>query len=138
MGIRRTVGFSTNRYVTIITVIKDLIMYFIPTFSDNWELFHPLWKSLVIFETIYNISLILFCFYILISFYRKKSIVPLLMIIFYSASLVVTIIDYIFVYFAFPGQAGSLIRDLVRPVITCLIWIPYFLQSERVKNTFIR
>jgi hypothetical protein len=27
---------------------------------------------------------------------------------------------------------------LARPVIVCAIWIPYFLTSVQVKNTFVR
>lgn len=33
---------------------------------------------------------------------------------------------------------GSSIRDIARSAIACAIWIPYFIKSERVQNTFVR
>ncbi|WP_260865857.1 DUF2569 domain-containing protein [Paenibacillus xylanexedens] len=35
-------------------------------------------------------------------------------------------------------EDGSGLTGIVRLVITCAIWIPYFIKSERVRNTFIR
>ncbi|WP_412102626.1 DUF2569 family protein [Paenibacillus alginolyticus] len=28
-------------------------------------------------------------------------------------------------------------RNIVKSLVTCLIWIPYFINSKRVKNTYI-
>ncbi len=82
-----------------------------------------------------------FCIFILINFYRKKSTLPRLMIIFYSVSLIIGVIDYLLVIqipLASELEDGSSLRDIVKSVITCAIWIPYFMKSERVHNTFIK
>ncbi|WP_214629033.1 DUF2569 domain-containing protein [Paenibacillus agaridevorans] len=84
---------------------------------------------------------ILFSLYAIVSFYQKKAIVPRLMIIFYGISFLIGAIDTLLVY-QIPAakelDSGDSVMDIVRSFITCLIWIPYFLKSERVKNTFIR
>jgi hypothetical protein len=78
----------------------------------------------------------------LVQFLRKKESVPRLMIAFYLLLLVVVGINAAFAHF-FPdaaAQAGpdTTVRDVVRTVIAAAIWIPYFLTSERVGNTFVR
>lgn len=63
------------------------------------------------------------------------------MIIYYSVSLVLYMVDYILVL-QIPMmrelEDGSGIQEIVKSVITCAIWIPYFIKSERVHNTFVR
>jgi hypothetical protein len=137
-------------YFTIIMLFIQLFQYAVPALSaETWnvltskqsEFYHPLWGPVLIFETLYNVVLLVFCAYILIVFYGKRSVLPRLMIIFYSASLIIGIIDFIFLY-QIPlarelGNEGS-IRDIARSAITCAIWIPYFIKSERVHNTFVK
>lgn len=137
-------------YVTIILLLVQLIQYNIPAFgAETWDIltsadstyYHPLWKPLIIFEGLYNVLFLVFCFYILFSFYGKKQILPRLMIIFYSASVLVGIIDWILLYqipLTREMEDGSSMRDILKSVFTCLIWVPYFVKSVRVKNTFIK
>ncbi|WP_409347219.1 DUF2569 family protein [Paenibacillus sp. MBLB4367] len=71
----------------------------------------------------------------------KKNIFPKLMIIFYSASLAIGLIDFLLmslIPMASELQDGSSIKDIVRSAITCFIWIPYFRKSVRVANTFVK
>jgi len=137
-------------YVTILMTLNQIIRYDLDIFtSEVWEmltsegseLYDPLWKPTILFESIYHVASVVFSIYILIQFYRKKSIVPRLIIILYSASVVIGIIDYILLQQIAVAQEfedeGSL-RDVVRSVITSVVWISYLLKSERVKNTFIR
>ena len=136
-------------YFTVILLIIQIAVYSLPSFSEeNWRvltskessLYDPLWKPLIVFETVYNLLFLIFTVYIIVLFYRKKSIVPRLMIIFYSASLLVGIMDYILlqqIALAKEIEDGSSVRDLVRSGITCLVWIPYFIKSVRVRNTFV-
>ncbi|MDT0121688.1 DUF2569 domain-containing protein [Paenibacillus sp. RRE4] len=117
--------------------------------TETWEvltakdsgLYHPLWAPVIIFETVFNLMFMVFTVYVIVAFYRKKAMLPRLMIIFYSLSLAVGVVDYLLLYqipIARELEDGSSIRDIARSVIACAIWIPYFRKSERVKNTFVR
>lgn len=137
-------------YGTLIMLLVQIINYSIPSISpDIWntltsktsEVYHPLWGVVIIFELLFNVLLFVYCIYILVNLYRKKSIIPRLMIIFYSASLVVGIIDYLLlsrIPAASKLQDTNSLKDIYKSIIACAIWIPYFLKSERVKNTFVR
>ncbi|RXZ81947.1 DUF2569 domain-containing protein [Paenibacillaceae bacterium] len=117
--------------------------------GETWQLltskdslyYDLLWKPYLLFGSVYNIMNFIFILYILIQFYRKKSMVPRLMIIFYSLSMLIGIVDYVFIQqiaIAKELEDGGSLKDIVRSVLACLIWIPYFLKSERVMNTFIK
>lgn len=109
--------------------------------SKESSLYDPLWGTLIIFELLSNILLFLFCVFSLIIMYRKKSIFPRLMIIFYSSNFCLLVIDYLLlnqISIAVQLQSPDSIRDLLRAGITCAIWIPYFLRSTRARNTFVR
>lgn len=137
-------------YITVIMLLVQLFVYSLPAFGpETWdvltskdsELYHPLWGPIFIFETAYNICFLGFCLYIFFMFYGKKSILPRLMIIFYGVSLVVAIVDVLLLFqipLARELDNGDGFKDIFRATLTSAIWIPYFLKSERVKNTFIR
>lgn len=137
-------------YFSILLLSIQLFKYSLPIFgTDTWdtltstqsEAYHPMWGPLIIFETVYNIVFLLFSVFILVIFYGKKRIFPRLMIIFYSVSLAIGIIDLVLSY-QIPIMReladGSSIREILKSVIACIIWIPYLMKSERVQNTFIR
>ena len=136
-------------YLTIVLSLRQLVTYnFDILASEYWtlltsrdsEFYHPLWGPVIIFETIYNISLIAYVVFILVHFYRRKRIVPALMIIFYAGSMLAGMLDFILLQMiplAREAEDGSSNRDIFRSIVTCLIWIPYFLRSARVRNTFV-
>ncbi|MFS0727689.1 DUF2569 domain-containing protein [Paenibacillus sp. 1P07SE] len=109
--------------------------------SPDSELYYPLFGPVLIFEAVKNVLFMAFTIFILVCFYRKKRIVPRLMIMFYSLLLLISIIDAIIIYqipaFLEP-QDGKAIRTVIREGLTCAIFIPYFLKSERVENTFVQ
>jgi hypothetical protein len=88
------------------TIIIQLIQFFevsLITFdADFWnmvtskesELYHPLLGTMIGFETVINIGMILFSGFILFNFYGRKSILPRLIIIFYCIIPLYGIIDY--------------------------------------------
>ncbi|MDQ0170638.1 DUF2569 domain-containing protein [Paenibacillus tundrae] len=137
-------------YLTMIMVLIQLFQYSLTALnpvtwqiltSDQSSFYHPWWGAIIIFEVTYNVLFFIFSIVTLVMFYRKKSVFPRLMIIFYSISLAVSIIDYLLLLqipIARELEDGSGLTGIVRLVITCAIWIPYFIKSERVRNTFIR
>lgn len=136
-------------YFSILLLSIQLFKYSLPVFStDTWEaltstqsdVYHPMWAPLLIFETVYNVLFLLFSVFILVKFYGKKRMFPRLMIIFYSVSLAMGIIDLVLSYqIPFMRQLadGSSIREILKSIIACSIWIPYLIKSVRVRNTFI-
>jgi magnesium-transporting ATPase (P-type) len=137
-------------YLTIIMLVVQLFQYLVPSLTtETWKLltskqsdyYHAWWGPVLIFETVYNVLFLIFSVYTLITFYRKKSIFPRLMIMFYSVSLAVGIIDYLLLLqipMAVELEDGSSLKGIGRSVLTCAIWIPYFIKSVRVHNTFVR
>ncbi|MEK4508807.1 MULTISPECIES: DUF2569 domain-containing protein [Paenibacillus] len=137
-------------YITIIRLVVVFFQFILPMFSSGaWEVltsqnsmaYHALWGPIIIFETVYNIIFLFFAVYILIQLYQKKSIFPRLMIIFYIASLLAVTIDIILMYqipLAQQNSDVSSFNELFRSIFTCAIWIPYFIKSTRVKNTFTK
>lgn len=137
----------------ILTILLALIQlpefYFTVFDSENWNVFtsreseyyHPLWGPTFIIETVFSTFLLGFTVFTLYMFYRKKFILPRLMIILYSANLFFWVVDLILLYqipLAREVEDGSSIRELFQSIISCAIWIPYFLNSKRVKNTFVK
>lgn len=138
-------------YASILSLIIQLFSYISPDFtSETWDaltskesmFYHPLWRPTIIFEVVCNSLLLLFSLFTLIMLYRKKSALPRLMIILLSVSLLCVFIDMLLLY-QIPlareaGNGTADLRNLVKSIISCAIWIPYFLKSDRVKNTFIK
>lgn len=137
-------------WFTLVMLFAQISQSVLPILNtETWEIltskdsgyYHPLWGPMIIFEAIYNILFLLFTVYVIVAFYRKKAMLPRLMIIFYSLSLVVGMVDYLLLYqipMARELEDGSSVRDIARSAIACAIWIPYFIKSERVQNTFVR
>lgn len=135
-------------YATMLILIFQ-VMSSATIFGDGtWELltskgsimYHALWQPLILFEVIYNVLLFAFCIFLLVCLYSKKKILPRLMIIYFGINLLVVVVDYALLMqipFARELDDASSIKEIIRAAGTCLIWIPYFIRSVRVKNTFI-
>lgn len=65
----------------------------------------------------------------LFSIFNKKRYAPQIMISFYIANIVIQLV----IAFLIDDYSGVAV-----PIIGGAIWIPYFIYSERVKNTFIK
>lgn len=136
-------------YASILSLLIRLGQYtYIFVSQEAWRLFtsptssvyHPLWGPAVIFETFYFVSMFIYCIVVLILFYSKKRVLPKLMIILFSVGLLFAVVDGFLIFqipLALETQGGAALREIVKCAIICAIWIPYFLKSERVKNTFI-
>lgn len=136
-------------YLSIILTLVQLLFIIAPImFSEYWELltspdsdfYHSLWAPILIFEMVFNLLLLGLCIFALVQLYGKKSSFPKLMIMIYSASLFFMFVDYLLAL-QIPAvsevEDGTRPSDLLRSVLSTAIWIPYFIRSKRVKNTFV-
>ncbi|MAN27756.1 MULTISPECIES: DUF3857 domain-containing protein [Mesonia] len=109
--------------------------------EENGNLYQALFSGI---DFSYNWALTVFCIYITILFFKRKTIVPRLLIImmgtnflYYLASLLIsTEIIFKNQFSAFELQEYYL--SLFYKFISACIWIPYFIFSERVEETFTK
>jgi len=127
-------------------ILKDLV----PIFTEgHWNalttpgshVYHPLWASLIIFESVGNIVFLIFAIILLVLFFRKSRLLPKLMISYLILNLMFVVGDFFFADLI-PAVAehsnSQSAKELGRSIIGAVIWVPYFLVSKRVKQTFDR
>lgn len=80
-----------------------------------------------------NFALVMLIFYLftIACFFKEKKLFPKLMIILYIGFTVLLTLEY------FVLQSVETQKNFWGSLIAGIIWIPYFIRSKRVKNTFI-
>ena len=125
-----------------------LITSYLPLFTgQSWSVlttpgtaaYHWMWKPWLLLELFGTLFLLIWVVALLFLFFGRKRIFPSLMIAFYAANLLLVLFDLVAVS-AIPVigaqiETGSVLQ-LVKSILLCVIWIPYFLISVRVKKTF--
>ena len=137
-------------FVLPFRLLTSLHSDFLPIFREGyWEIlttpgreaYHPLWAPLITFEVMGNALFVVFDLVLIYLFFTKSHRFPYLFIAFIVANVVFVVSDY-FVAGLIPAVAAQKdtesIREMIRAVSTAIIWVPYFLVSQRVKNTFVR
>lgn len=150
-------------YGSLFSLLLQLLISYSAMNGDAWnvlaletsEHFVAAWRNAVTFEvgsSLFQIGLIV---YVLFMFYGKKRLLPKLMIVYFPIVFLLNLADY---YLLHQAEAALALvelpealsvrstgtdkvfasRALFRSFAGCLIWIPYFLKSERVENTFVR
>ncbi len=109
--------------------------------SPGTEAYHPLWAPVLLFELAGNTLMMSWAAALLILLFAKSPRFPRWIILFYATSVAIVALDLV-ASRMIPAVAAqedpSSAQELVRSVVAALIWIPYFLKSERVRNTFCR
>lgn len=125
--------------------IGNLIQVFL---NESWTIlttpgttaYHPMWAPLIIFELLGNIAFLVFSIALAVLFFQKRSVLPKVITIFLLLNLAFIVVDFLLAnsipVVASQGNQGPL-GEIVRSIIGCLIWVPYFQISKRVKGTFV-
>lgn len=141
-------------FLTIIFIGSTIVNKFLPLLtSGELKLLikygaganSKLWLFLLGLEFFSSLAIGAFSFITIVFFFMKKRFVPKMMIVLYAFNFVVVVLSCILLAiiqatysFYFLEQAMD---DSIRTVITsglkCAVWIPYFIVSNRVKNTFV-
>lgn len=95
-------------------------------------------SSLIIFELAINVFFIAFCAFLIPCFIKNLKFVPKLMVIYYISYFLLITIDHCFASILIePTNLFYLSKDIFRSMFSAAIWIPYFMISSRVKETFV-
>lgn len=138
------IGLILSPVVIVVALIRDLLPAMAP---DVWnaltdptsEAYHAMWAPVILFELFANVSLLVLTAWLAYLFFSRSGRAPRLFILWLSLNLAIQVIDLLLVQ-SIPALAEqndpSSTRELVRAFVGAAIWIPYFLRSERVRNTF--
>ncbi|MEK4434512.1 DUF2569 domain-containing protein [Paenibacillus sp. FSL K6-2862] len=114
-------------------------------FSEaDLDLYYRVMNPLLWYGAISNVILLIIVIVNLALLYMKKRQFPRMMIVLYLANVLAAIGTWIMIgQTEIPGALNAFdttpARNLtIRSILTCCIFIPYFLKSVRVKNTFIK
>jgi len=105
--------------------------------------FQQLFNSvLVVFELVYNSVFIVFSVLVLLLFFRRRSIAPRMVIIFYASTFIFLTLDSLIAFGVNDTSYSEIekvqvFKEISVSFIKAAVWIPYFIFSKRVKNTFI-
>lgn len=137
-------------FLTPVRILTYLGRDLLPLFQDgSWEMlttpgsefYHHLWAPLIVFEIVGNLSFAIFAVVLIFLFFGKSHRFPALMIAFLLANLAFILSDLLLVGFI-PGLGeavdAEIYGEIARGVVGAAIWVPYFLVSKRVKNTFVK
>ncbi len=92
-----------------------------------------------VFAQAYNIGMLVFNVLLVILFFKRRTSVPLLVKVFYSAVALGLMLDAFLYALLDVEQLSGLAystNDLLRAIVSAAIWVPVFHLSERVKRTF--
>ena len=93
---------------------------------------------MLLFEFTFNSLGVLISLFVAILFFKKRALLPRIFIaslIYWAVGLLIDFAVVLQIPAAQAGVAESK-RELVKACVAAAIWIPYFLISRRVKETF--
>lgn len=121
--------FVTNTFFDT----KTIEIIFNQSTSDS-----HLWSMLLILELVYNVFIVVFLVLLLVLFFKRRTILPRMIMAYYALSFIVNTIDYILarqiLNTGFENTDSG--KSMGQSFIIAAIWIPYFIYSNRVKRTF--
>jgi len=112
----------------------------------NWEIltnsshpsYNPSLGALVLVEYVYEIAILSFSILLIILLLNRRTSFPLLICCLYALNVLVLLVETVWLHqlelpTGFGGEDGL---SSYRSIGAALIWIPFFIYSDRVKGTF--
>ena len=106
---------------------------------ENPEYISGFW-SLILAEILINFTVTFVLFWQFLLFFQKKKLFKIVFICTNLFTIAFILVDSIAVKFVFPQMPlfnSDTLQELARSLVVVLIWVPYLLFSERVKETFV-
>lgn len=141
------IGISLSPLFLIVDIIStpeffkaSTWMVFSDPSSDNYNL---ALVFLLAIELIVNIAFVIFAILNVVLLQTYRTIAPRMIAIFLVSHLLFLILDTVLAIMILGDlytdqEIQSAFSETITPIITTLIWVPYLLTSNRVKNTFYR
>jgi hypothetical protein len=108
--------------------------------NPSSEQYHALWGPLLIFEVIYNSSMVAVSVFLIYLFFTKNYLFPKVYIAMVLLSLFFIPLDAwlgSFVITDEPMFDPHTTKEFARTLVSAVVWVPYMLISKRVKATFV-
>lgn len=135
--------FPLKMFITLTSVFVPIFQkgYWHTLTTPGSKAYHVLWAPFIMTELIGNLLFISFDIILIFLFFMKSYRFPMLYVAFLGLNLAFVLGDFFFVKLIPAAAAEDDVRALVevtRTTIAAMIWVPYFLLSKRVKNTFVK
>ncbi len=113
--------------------------------TPNTILYQSTWVPVVFLGMLIQLVGLFLLLIALPLIFKKKKIVPGVMIAIFTLGLCHVAVDGATTFFLLPHISSNLaeqaapgyFKELVTGIMNAAIWIPYFMKSRRVKNTFV-
>ena len=131
------IGLIVSPFMNL-AVIRENFDGFQSSVLDDVVAVYPGFHDLFVFDTAVGLITFGLLIYIAIVFFLRRAYVPRLIISYFCFHLIAAVVSAAW-YASIFGELDPLItQELARAAVSAALWIPYFLVSKRVKETFVR
>lgn len=126
---------TTIQFINELLLSGELVEFTSPDSIDYIPGFDTMFIILIICN-----SLFLLCYcYLAYLFFTKNHRTPKWIITLYIVNLLLVVFSIVMasIVIGVPIWDAEYLAEIIKAIIVCAIWIPYFLISVRVKNTFV-
>lgn len=139
------IGLILTTAIVIYGLIFEEAYYDAYSWSALWSTEGPSGKPmlmLIALEMVVNYAFVIYSIVLIIMFFKRRTSVPRLMIILYASTLGFLIFDTVVALslapeLYTPQENQESLKEIIKGIVKCVIWIPYFILSNRVKETFV-
>lgn len=140
------IGLVLSPILILVGLIGEDGFYNANTWAVLWSQEGVLGKPLIIlvvFELLGNLLLLFYAIILVVLFFKRRSILPKLIIIYFIFYFLFHVVDFALSYlivgdYLTAADNQESIKEILSAALRGAIWIPYFLISERVKDTFVK